>query len=509
MTALLKTKLNSGDPQNQWGTDAASDGSDDSSDVGASQAAALLTMAPATTEQAVTFAGSGMVFDNTYGSGVSDAFKSAITAAENFFQSQFSNPVTISVSFDRSALSGQFSAYNTYYPVHGVSYAALEDALASHTTTADDRAAVASLPSVDPTGGAGFSVPVGMARILGLAGAGSGIDDYITLNQNLPWTYGADAVGALEHEISEGVMGRVGGLGVQNSSWGPMDLFRYAAPGQHDYSGGQDGAPSFFSVDGTTLLTQFHNSLNTSGVFDGQDFADWNSTQGDAFGPGGPGSPGTVSATDLRVMDILGWTPTATVPPPPVNFTILDTTTDTTTTSAGDSYTGPVAGLDYQCIDINPDSLNITSSVPNAFIHSGAGMDGINVSAANGNNILDGATNSNFLIGGTGNDTFYMDDRNPTSPIFSTIVNFHGGDNATVWGVNPTDFKLITMDNQGAAGARGLDYIFTAPGHIDTSFVLAGYSTADLTNGRLTASYGRTPDLPNLPGSEYLTVHAT
>jgi Ca2+-binding RTX toxin-like protein len=134
-------------------------------------------------------------------------------------------------------------------------------------------------------------------------------------------------------------------------------------------------------------------------------------------------------------------------------------------------------------------------------------MDGIDVSRANGNNILDGSTGSNFLTGGIGNDTFYLDNRAPDSPIFSTIVNFHAGDNVTVWGVNAADFKMLMLDNQGAAGFRGLDLIFTAPGHLDTSFVLAGYTSADLTNGRLSLNYGTTPNLPGLPGSQYLTVH--
>ena len=87
-------------------------------------------------------------------------------------------------------------------------------------------------------------------------------------------------------------------------------------------------------------------------------------------------------------------------------------------------------------------------------------------------------------------------------------MNFHAGDNATVFGVNATDFKVLVLDNQGAAGFTGVDLIFTAPGRTDTSFVLAGYTSADLTNGRLSQSFGTTPDLPGLPGSQYLTIHA-
>ena len=151
----------------------------------------------------------------------------------------------------------------------------------------------------------------------------------------------------------------------------------------------------------------------------------------------------------------------------------------------------------------------LSPRIPNVFIHTGSGTDAIDVSSANGNNVLDGGTGSNFLTGGTGTDNFYLDDRNPNSNIFSTIVNFHSGDNATVFGVDATDFTMQELDNQGAIGHTGLDIIFTAPGHPVASFVLAGYTSADLTNGRLSMSFGKTADLPNLPGSDYLTVHAT
>nr|WP_294504209.1 NF038122 family metalloprotease [uncultured Rhodopila sp.] len=506
MSNLTKIRLNAGVPQLDSDDASLSTFGAISADNSAASGAAVL--GAGTTSDTVRLAGSGIVFNNTYGSGVTAAFKDAIITAENFFQSHFSNSVTLNLTFNLASISNQFSGQNNFSNVTRVSYATLVAALDAHATTAEQQAADASLPSADPSGGTGFAIPAGMAEILGLKGTSTTTDDSIVLNANMAWTFGADAVGVLEHEISEGAMGRIGGLGVQNGWWAPMDLFRYSAPGVRDYTGGTDGLPTYFSVNGTTLLTQFHNSLNTAGVFDGQDFADWNATSGDAFGPGGPGDPGTMSATDMSVMDVLGWTPVA-APSTPANFVVTDTTTNTTSAASGTPYAGPVAGIDYQYINITPDNLNITSSVPNVFIHSGAGMDGLNVAAAGGNNILDGSTNSNFLIGGKGNDTFYLDDRNAASPIFSTIVNFHSGDSATVWGVNATDFTLTLLDNQGATGATGLDYIFSAPGHPAASFVLAGYTSADLINGRLTASYGTTPNLPNLPGSEYVTITAT
>nr|WP_294522384.1 NF038122 family metalloprotease [uncultured Rhodopila sp.] len=506
MSHLPKFRLNAGVPQ--WEGDDSSISTLGALSAGDPTVSGTAVLGSGTTSDTVTLAGSGMVFNNTYGSGVTAAFKDAIITAENFFQSHFSNAVTLNLTFNLASISNQFSGQNNFSNVTRVSYANFVAALDSHATTAEQWAADASLPSADPSGGTGIAVPAGMAEILGLKGTSATTDDSIVLNSNLPWTFGADAVGVLEHEISEGAMGRIGGLGVQNGWWAPMDLFRYSAPGVRDYTGGKDGAATYFSVDGSTLLTRFHNPVSPAGVFDGQDVADWNATVGDAFGPGGPGSPGTISATDISVMDVLGWTPVA-APAAAPNFQITDTTTNTTSSSPGTPYSGPVAGIDYQYINITPDSLNITSSVPNVFIHSGAGMDGLNVAAAGGNNILDGSTNSNFLIGGKGNDTFYLDDRNATSPIFSTIVNFHPGDSATVWGVNATDFTLTLLDNQGAAGATGLDYIFSAPGHQAASFVLAGYTSADLTNGHLTASYGTTPNLPNLPGSAYVTITAS
>ncbi len=160
---------------------------------------------------------------------------------------------------------------------------------------------------------------------------------------------------------------------------------------------------------------------------------------------------------------------------PPANFWVTDETTGQFFAEGGEPYTGPVQGITQELILATSDNINVTANIPNVFIHTGSGNDGIDVSRANGNNILDGGTGSNFLIGGTGDDTFYLDNRNPAAPIFSTILNFHSGDNATVFGVNATDFSVLELDNQGAAGYTGLDIIFSAPGHTATSFVLAGY----------------------------------
>jgi hypothetical protein len=274
-----------------------------------------------TSPETITHGGSGLVFVNTYGAGVTATFRAEIIAAENYFQSHFTNACTINCSFDLQQLNPAYSGQNSFSPIT-VSYASLRAALTSHATSPDDVAAVNALANLsDPSGGQGFSVPIGEARILGLAGAGSGIDDAVVLN-NIYWTAQAlqnspnDAIAVIEHEISEGAMGRIAGLGL-TAPWAPVDLFRFTAGGQRDFTGGRDGLPTYFSPDGNNVATglQFHNSINSQGQSDGFDLGDWDQVGADAnaldpFGPGGPGvgDPGILSSTDLRLMDVLGWT---------------------------------------------------------------------------------------------------------------------------------------------------------------------------------------------------------
>src|SRR5712691_1807503 len=282
--------------------------------------------------ETVTYAGSGLVFVNTYDSTVTAAYHGAIIAAENFFQSHFTNAVTINESF--SVTTGNFVDANSPWFLTNVTFTDLKNDLANHATTTDDQTAVNTLNNInaDPTSGNGFSVTLAEAKVLGLWTANnSHTDGTVYLSSGLSYFYNGspvsgsyDAISAIEHEISE-EMGRIGGLGLETLSngaplWGAIDLFRYSAAGQRDYTGGGDGKPAYFSVDGTNLLTQFNNPRQVAG-----DDADWNpSTQFqaatlvpggyDSFGASPSGSAGIVTQTDLRVMDILGWTPVNPLP---------------------------------------------------------------------------------------------------------------------------------------------------------------------------------------------------
>ena len=215
----------------------------------------------------------------------------------------------------------------------------------------------------------------------------------------------------------------------------------------------------------------------------------------------------TISDTDTASVSATNSTTSVIVSGAQTQFATFDTTTGVASVSAGTPYSGPVAGLQWQFITTTSDSLNITATAPNTFIHTGSGSDAIDVSRVNGNNVLDGGTGSNFMVGGSGNDTFFVDDRGPKSDIWSTVVNFHSGDAATIFGVTPNDFTLAWANGQGAAGYTGLTLHATAPGLPIASLTLAGLTTADLTNGKLSVSFGTTAAAGGVAGSTYMYIH--
>lgn len=192
-------------------------------------------------------------------------------------------------------------------------------------------------------------------------------------------------------------------------------------------------------------------------------------------------------------------------------FSIADATSNTTTNIAGSTYTGPVAGLTSELILPTTHQVTVTANAPNVFIQVGMQgqtnptIAGINVSAANGNNVLDSYAGSSFLTDGSGIDQNYIDAREATQNSWSTVVNFHSGDNVTIWGVTPQDFNLNWIgDTYGATGATGLTAVYTSNigGH-DIGITLAGFTNADATNGRLAVTYS------SIQGNTYASIHAT
>ena len=233
-------------------------------------------------------------------------FQTAVQAAVNFFNTTFTNNITVNITFSWAAIGGGLAQSQSYY-YPGMSYSSVVAALA---TNASGIAALAHevLPSSDPfaLNSGNLNVNTAEAKALGLVGASSSTDGICTLGSNYTFNFNPNvaavagqfsAVGALEHEISE-VLGRSCG---SDGSLSPtaLALFRYSAPGVIDTSGSYAGA--YFSVDGgVTHLFPMGEQ--------GSDLADWGSgVSGDALGYASSGSAELFSATDIAVMNAIGY----------------------------------------------------------------------------------------------------------------------------------------------------------------------------------------------------------
>ena len=168
-----------------------------------------------------------------------------------------------------------------------------------------------------------------------------------------------------------------------------------------------------------------------------------------------------------------------------------DTTDGTHGVTALDPASGGPAYLDHQYIWANADDVAMSTTMPNVFLHGGSGSDAIQVSS--GQNVLDGGAGSNFLMGGLGNDTFFTDARG-TSAVWSTLGNFHAGDEATLWGFTP-GVSSYYWDKQvsgapGYAGATLRANIVGGDGRagdgIDASITFAGLSVAEAKGMQIT-----------------------
>jgi len=190
------------------------------------------------------------------------------------------------------------------------------------------------------------------------------------------------------------------------------------------------------------------------------------------------------------------------IAPPAVPLAMTNTTTQTSSSPAPESYAGPLSYLDGQFVYLGSDGISVVANAPNVFLRSGSGDDALAVTG--GQNVLDAGTGSNFLTGGSGADTFFLDARGATAPIWSTLVNFGPGDAATVWGVSQANSSFTWVAGAGSPGFTGLTVHTSTGGGPFASLTLAGYGDADRTNGRLAILFGNDPG----SGSDYMYIFA-
>jgi hypothetical protein len=257
------------------------------------------------------------VFDSSITSDPQAAtIESTINAAIGVYESDFSDRITVSITFKEmsSGLGESQTSYNTY------TYSAYRAALVTAATTADDSTALANLPvQVDNPVNTNQNVNVktALAWDLGLNGGTSGenvgtISLYTGIMnlsdaQNNPDNY--SLFSAACHEMDE-VLATGSALDQVyhggNTATGPIspeDLFRYDSSGNRNYTTNVS-ATSYFSIDGTNDLAQF-NQVGSG------DFGDWYSynvevvpqVQDAYLSPDVSPNPGV----ELRVLDVLGY----------------------------------------------------------------------------------------------------------------------------------------------------------------------------------------------------------
>lgn len=297
----------------------------------------------------------GLVVNVVYDASVANApagFTADVQSVINYFESHFSNPVTITIDVgygevDGTSLgSGALGESITYFDP--VSYAQLQSALAANLNANGNSAAAATLPATSPVSGQWW-VSTAEAEALGITSASNNPDGYVGFSSTANIfayndTSGVpsnqyDFMAVVAHEISE-VMGRQMFDGTNafgtGASYDPLDLFHYSASGVRDFT----GYTGYASANGGKTSLDAFNTIR------GGDLADWASSAGnDAFDAfSNPGVVNAVTASDLTELNLLGWDPVASTPPttPVVTVGLASDTgwSSTDGVTANDALTG-------------------------------------------------------------------------------------------------------------------------------------------------------------------------
>jgi VCBS repeat-containing protein len=256
-----------------------------------------------------------VTYDQSVGS-LPAGFVAAVNYVVNYFDTTFTNPVTVNIDLGYGEVAGQslgsgaLGESETFF--NSVSYSQAVSALKANQPSSTQQAAYATLPGSSPLSGGTLWLSTAEEKALGLlAGNNSAIDGYIGLSSTYPFSYAAGVTpaagqyyfeGVLAHELSE-VLGRSSMLGQGlggTTSYTPMDLFRYSAASTRQLT---TGGPAYFSINnGTTNL----DSWNTN---PGGDLGDWAGSAGtDSFlAFSSSGQLDWITQPDLTLMNVLGW----------------------------------------------------------------------------------------------------------------------------------------------------------------------------------------------------------
>jgi 20S proteasome alpha/beta subunit len=247
-------------------------------------------------------------------------FVAAVDYVVNYFDSTFTNPVTVNIDVGYGEIAGQslgtgaLGESETY--IDSVSYAQALAALKANRPSPTQQTAYATLPASSPLAGTLWMATAEEKALGLLAGNDPSLDGYVGFSSVYPFSYAINSsppanqyyfVGVVEHEITE-VLGRDSWLGDglgNTTSYGVMDLFRYSAPSVRDLTVTPPSPynVAYFSINNGS--TNFDNwNTNPNG-----DLGDWATSAGAdallAFSPSG--QINQFGTTDLTLMNVLGW----------------------------------------------------------------------------------------------------------------------------------------------------------------------------------------------------------
>ena len=248
-------------------------------------------------------------------------FVAAVDYVAGYFDSLFTNPVTINIDVGYGEIDGAPLARGDLGESEVLRYARESYGSVVSTLQSEGAPGSSTLPGTSPLSG-NLTMTQAEAQALGLRSAVS--TSYVGFSSTAHFSYTPNAtppageyyfVGIVEHEFTED-MGRISLIGGQPYRYSPMDLFRYSSPGARDLATGGNGSTAYFSINnGSTNLGSWNNQISNG------DLGDWygnNIPNGgnDAFNDySSSGVLNALSSTDLTLMQSIGWTvaPTATV----------------------------------------------------------------------------------------------------------------------------------------------------------------------------------------------------
>ena len=141
---------------------------------------------------------STLTFNVTYDASTASApaaFFSAFNDAIQFYESKFSDPITININVGWGEINGRSLSPgdlgNSQTNQQGFySYSQIKTALQNDAKTAADATGIANLPSTYPVSGAPFVMSDAEAKALGLrAGNAAGVDGYVGFLNTAPYTF--------------------------------------------------------------------------------------------------------------------------------------------------------------------------------------------------------------------------------------------------------------------------------------------------------------------------------